>query len=210
MLFRNILELWDSKPGTKRGSFGELSSSWSNHFQLPFGPIDELRPRWTSYMVKGFDKKITYCQPENSSGKQKRCVPQVTHTSAVETPRRRLKHTRFSRPFNSWQVTAVRQTSWIKSAEFLSCISHSPRQCPRFLENPRNLNCLQTFYKQASKCTTKWLKNTEVGSIFLLCVVMRCRQLKTSVVQPKIFWENLWQEIRNFRWMTTACTNFRK
>ena len=74
--------------------------------------------------MTGVHEEVTYCPPSTSSGKQKKNLLPVNSNSAVRTPLRRSKRTKFCWPFSSCQITTILRTFTITSTEFLNCQSH--------------------------------------------------------------------------------------
>ena len=76
---------------------------------------------------------------------------QVNHNSAVKTPLRRLRQTRFCGPFSSWQTTTILQNSILKITELPNCCSHLRQKCPHLTGNLKSSICLKISSKRASK-----------------------------------------------------------
>ena len=111
--------------------------------------------------LTGVHEEVTYCPPSTSSGNQKRTVLPVNRNSAARIPLRRSRQTKFCWPSNSWQITTILRSFIITSTEFPNCQSHLPQRCQQLTGNLRNLSCLKTFSKRASKFTISSPKMTE-------------------------------------------------
>ena len=98
-------------------------------------------------------QEFTYCSPVHLQGSRRKTALPVNHNSAAKIPLRRSKQTKFCWPFSSWQITTILRTSKTTSTEFSSCQSHYRQRCPRSTGKLRNLSCLKTFSKRASKFT---------------------------------------------------------
>ena len=68
-------------------------------------------------------KEVTNCSLVHLQGSKKTALL-VNRNSAVKTPLRRSKQTKFCRPFSSWQLTKILRTFIITSTEFPNCQSH--------------------------------------------------------------------------------------
>ena len=66
-------------------------------------------------------KKSHTAPPVYPQGSRKRTSPPVNRISAVRTPLRRSKQTKFCWPSNSWQITTILRTFTITSTEFANC-----------------------------------------------------------------------------------------
>ena len=114
------------------------SPETENNSHMVTGATEEVRqyPR----TMTAAQEDIPYCSPTNSSGKQRRRAPQVSHKFAVRVPLRQLKQTKFFWPFNNWRRTAIQPNSITISAESQNCLKPSQLQCLHLMETQRNSN----------------------------------------------------------------------
>ena len=77
------------------------------------------------HVMTGVHEEVTYCPPlVYLQGSRRKTALPVSRNSAVKTPLRRSKQTKFCWPFSSWQITTILRTSKITSTEFPNCQSH--------------------------------------------------------------------------------------
>ena len=151
----------EDRPSDDPGPEVEFSSPLSGAEADPHMVTGVTREsRQHPHMTMETQEEIPYCSTSTSSGKKRRCAPRVSHNSAVRTPLRHLRQTRFCWPLNNGQRTVIQPISTIISAESQNCRNPSWRQCPRLMENQKNLNCLKVYSKRVWKSTTSWLKKT--------------------------------------------------
>ena len=158
-----------------------IAATWWQEFR----EREHVSPRHDNEILK---KSHTAPLVHLQGSRRKTALP-VNRNSAVKTLQRRSKHTNFCWTFSSWQITTILRTSKKTSTEFPNCQSHKPQRCPRLTGNLRNLNCLKTFSKRASKFTINWPKMTESITSILSWGEMRYKFLKTLMAQPERTWE---------------------
>ena len=119
----------NSGPKDDRDMVTGATEQIRNRHDMVTEATEQIRNRHN--IVTGVHEEITYCSPSTSSGSRKRTALQVNHNSAVKTPLRRLRQTKFSWRFNSWQTTTILQISVTILTEFRNCQSHLRQRCLR-------------------------------------------------------------------------------
>ena len=74
--------------------------------------------------MTGVHEEVTYCPLVHFQGSRRETALPVNRKSAVRTPLRRSKQSKFCWLFSFWQVTTILRTSKITSTEFPNCQSH--------------------------------------------------------------------------------------
>ena len=74
--------------------------------------------------LTGVHEEVTYAPLVHLQGSRRKTALPVNRNSAVKTPLRRSKKTKFCRPFSSWQIITILRAFTITSTEFPNCQSH--------------------------------------------------------------------------------------
>ena len=125
------------------------------------GGPEEIRQH--PHMTTGTQEEIPYCSLSTSSGKKRRCAPQVSHNFAVRIRPRQLKQMRICWPFNNWRRRVIQPTSTTKSLESRNCLNPLQRQCPHLIENQKSSNCLKIYSKQVWKFSNQLTEEDKIN-----------------------------------------------
>ena len=143
--FRNI-DVENQEPSGDRfqnDSHPEVEFSACRANNLSDSDSDE-----TSHMVTGVQEEIRIATLGHLQANKRKRTPQVSHNSAVRTPLRQLKQTRFCWFLNKWQVTVFLPISSTTLTKYRNCPNPSLTQCLFLMGNQKNSNCLKICCKQ--------------------------------------------------------------
>ena len=82
---------------------------------------------------------------------RKRTAPHINRNSAVETPQRRLRQTKFCWRFSNWQITTILQFFLTILLEFPNCQSHLRQRCPRSTGKSENFELFEDLFPTSLK-----------------------------------------------------------
>ena len=106
--------------GLLQGQMTQNSGPEDGH-DLVTGATDQIG---NCHDMTGVHEEVTFCPLKHFQGSRRKTALPVNCNSAVKTPLRRSKQTKFCWPFSSWQLTTTLRTFITTSTDFPNCQSH--------------------------------------------------------------------------------------